>query len=118
MTENTDNIPLTGAILSLIVSLQSYRRAFIHEAIICDDLNLPRQGNHMDKCKNIFFHDYKRYALASGLQLNESTFKSMMRTNVTDELLQVPTEDLPNLYAFNTFSGVIKLDDKKPKLAV
>lgn len=108
MTQNKhdeDDVPVTGAFLSLVKILHSSRTRFIAESVLALDLGTSEPNNWLKRCEDLFYGEFAEQFKLAGLSLNAITFSSLMNLKLDPELGNTPFDDLPLKFAFNPWLG-------------
>jgi hypothetical protein len=98
---DADDVPVTGAFLSLVHILQASRTRFISETSLATDLGLVEPKDWLERCRDLFFNEFGEQAKMVGVSLNEITFSSLMDLKLDPELLRTAFDDLPLMFTFN-----------------
>lgn len=106
MENNSDEVAVTGAFLSLVKALHAARTLYISESAMAQSCGLAAPANHDDRCRELFFNRYRKAVAAIGLLANEQTYEALMRLKVPEQAWHTDFSELPKRYAFNPWFGM------------
>ncbi len=101
MLEIKDDVPVTGAFLSLVKILENSRARYIAESNLAEELGRPEPKDWLERCMALFHDEFSEEFKLAGLRLSSITFSSLMDLKIDDEVLKTPISDLPKKFVFN-----------------
>lgn len=105
MSIENDDVPVTGAFLSLVELIHAAREMYRNEMSLAQEMQMAIPEDYLTRCKILFSKTYATYASEIGFKLNAVTFNAIMDMNITDEMRSTELCDLPKKFVFNPWLG-------------
>ena len=114
MPENTDQLPVTEELVSLIHLLKARFQYCTNQNTLAKKFGVHPPLDWWIECKKLFFSEFSHEVIGMGLPQNEITFRTLtdLMSFYPEDLNTTPYADLPKLFAFDPWKGIIKLDPK------
>ena len=101
-----DEVPVTGAFLSLALAIHHAKKLYIHESQMAEDLGLEKPEDWFSRCDMLFVKTYAAQADAIGLVRNRQTLEALISLEIPEECMKTETDKLPSMFVFDPWLGM------------
>lgn len=102
---DSDDVPVTSAILSFSHLVRATHRVYLAESMMAEALGDQQPKSSRDRCRADFYGKHLATVKRIGLKANEITFETLLRSDAPDEVNGTCYELLPSVWIFNPWRG-------------